>query len=442
VTRFLVRNNGTFNQGYGVLVVRSDQNFDNSQVILVEDNAQLASIPSTFQYGPEIHISVTFNLDGSITGTVSEPAPSTNTFRFSFGPHAIQSTGDNFSIAVECSSGPVDQRIDDVVITETLSDCETTLPFGWPTASGAGQVSQDYAEFDGSAASRRTQEVCNPTTGVCQLLVKPHYHTGMDLASPVSVTEPDRSQQVFAAGRGEIVAVCPNVPGGCEFDGTRFSRPDTNDNHGLQGAVILKHTVTESNMVYSLYAHLGTTEAFQPGECIEQGTLIGATGGLPDGHLHFEVKSAPVLSNPLTAPGTCIDPGTKKPSAVCFGYTLVNPNTRAYFDPVEYLHLLDKSGFPKAVILSDRKDKKIKADSGPGAFGDAYPVVGKAEQGTYTALSKVFGATTDPSCADSWYQIWHASNDCSVLGNCFTQNAKSTKDSVPEAWVCSDFVKE
>jgi len=49
---------------------------------------------------------------------VSEPAPSTNTFDFSFGPLAIQSTGNNFSIDVACDDGPVDPRIDDVVITQ------------------------------------------------------------------------------------------------------------------------------------------------------------------------------------------------------------------------------------------------------------------------------------------------------------------------------------
>ena len=117
VTSFLVRNNGTLNQGYGLLVVRSDQNTDNSQVILVEDNTQLDRIPSTFQYGPEIRVSVTFNLDGNVTGIVSEPAPSTNTFSFSFGPRTIQSIGDNFSIVNDGSSGSVDPRIDDVGIS-------------------------------------------------------------------------------------------------------------------------------------------------------------------------------------------------------------------------------------------------------------------------------------------------------------------------------------
>jgi len=74
---------------------------------------------------------------------------------------------------------------------------------------------------------------------------------------------------------------------------------------------------------------------------------------------------------------------------------------------------------------------------------DAYGVVGKAEEGSYTALSKVSGATVDPSCAGGWYQIQRTSTDCSVIGNCFTtHNAESTKDSVPEAWVCGDFVKE
>jgi probable HAF family extracellular repeat protein len=281
-------------------------------------------------------------------------------------------------------------------LTPALSDCETTLPLGWPTASGASQASQDYAEFNGSDASRRVYKVCDPTTGVCQLLIKPHYHTGMDLASPVPATEPDRKQEVFAAAQGEVVAVCPKVSPktGCVFNDTQFS---TNEgNHSMQGVVILKHTVVgsntvESNVVSSLYAHLGTVGPCRPNECVEQGRLIGATGGLPDGHLHFEVKSAPVLSNPLTASGTCIDPVAQTPSNVCFGYTLVNPSTRGYFDAVEYLHLLDKSGFPKAVTLSDEKDKKkekkINVRSGPGAFGSEYRVVGKAEEGSYTRLS-------------------------------------------------------
>ena len=319
------------------------------------------------------------------------------------------------------------------------SACETTLPFGWPTASGASQVSQDYAEFNGSDASRRKHKVCNPTTGKCENVVEPHHHTGMDLASPVPVSEPDRSQQVFAVGDGEVVAACPNgVPGGCA--GSGFSP----SNHDLQGVVILKHSVAGSGISYSLYGHLGTVQPFQPGDCIEQGTLVGKTGGLPDGHLHFEVKSAPVLSNPEVVSGTCIDPGTKNPSNVCFGYTLVNPTTRGYYDPVEYLHLLDKSGFPKTVVLSDNKDKKtnkkINVRIGPGAFGGAYPAIGKAEEGSYTAVSKVSGATADPSCFNGWYQIRRSDNSCSVPGHCFTNN-EGTKDSVPEAWVCGDFVK-
>jgi YVTN family beta-propeller protein len=116
------------------------------------------------------------------------------------------------------------------------------------------------------------------------------------------------------------------------------------------------------------------------------------------------------------------------------------------FAPEEYLHLIEKSGFPKVVTLSDAKDnkktKKINARSGPGAFGNAYGVVGKAEEGSYTALSNVPGATPDPTCNSGWYQIQHANNDCSVIGNCFAPNDASTKSSVPEAWVCGDFVQE
>jgi hypothetical protein len=111
----------------------------------------------------------------------------------------------------------------------------------------------------------------------------------MDLRSPVPEGEVDRSQEIFAVARGEMVAVRPNVPGGCKFGGIQFSQPYTKDNHGLQGVVILKHTVTGSNavgsnVIYSLYAHLSMVELFQPDECIQQGTFIGKTGGLPDKH--------------------------------------------------------------------------------------------------------------------------------------------------------------
>src|SRR5205823_14292245 len=123
LARFRVRDNGTLNQGYGVLIVRADQNF-NSQVILVDGDTQLDSLPSSFQYGPELHVSVTFNFDGSVTGIVSEPAPSTNTFSFSFAPRTIQSTGDNFSIETDCNpSGTVHPRIDDVsIMSEPVGD--------------------------------------------------------------------------------------------------------------------------------------------------------------------------------------------------------------------------------------------------------------------------------------------------------------------------------
>lgn len=210
--------------------------------------------------------------------------------------------------------------------------------------------------------------------------------------------------------------------------------------------MILKHAVTGSGIAYSLYGHLGTVENFLPGQCIEQSTLIGATGGLPDAHLHFEMKSAPVLHNPDVVAGTCINPGTQSPSDVCWGYTLINPNIRGYYDPVEYLHLLEKSGFPRGVTLSDEKNnkktKRINARSDPGAFGNAYPVVGGAYEGSYTALSNVLGATANPSCASGWYQIQRENNDCSVIGDCFAPNDKSTKSGIPEAWVCGDFVKE
>jgi hypothetical protein len=133
VTGVWILNDGVRDNGYGVVFLRSDQDFANSQVRLYDATTNVANEDSTFQYGPEINISITFSLDGNVTGTVSEPAPSTNTFSFSFGPRTIQSTGGNFSVATECSSGAVDPRIDDVSIMSSDQTPCGVLPSGLNT---------------------------------------------------------------------------------------------------------------------------------------------------------------------------------------------------------------------------------------------------------------------------------------------------------------------
>ena len=95
-----VFNDGTIGDGYGLNIIRGDQNYSDSRVTLTDGAATIGTLNSTFQFGPQIYLDATFNLDGSVTGTLSQPGAS---FTFSFGPHAIQSVGGSFAIAM---SGP------------------------------------------------------------------------------------------------------------------------------------------------------------------------------------------------------------------------------------------------------------------------------------------------------------------------------------------------
>lgn len=108
--------------GYGVLFSRSDQNYNNSTVALIDGLQEIIRIDSSVQYGPQIRVRVVFSLDGSVAGTVGDGA---NTFNFSFGPRTIQSTGANFAYftgAPDARSAVITYpRLDDVVVSTTVA---------------------------------------------------------------------------------------------------------------------------------------------------------------------------------------------------------------------------------------------------------------------------------------------------------------------------------
>jgi pimeloyl-ACP methyl ester carboxylesterase len=120
---------GVESDGYGVVFSRSDALTSNSLVRLFDGTTLVDSASPPFQYGPEIKVSITFNLDGSVMGAVSEPAPSTNTFPFTFGPHTIQSTGSNFSISTGCagSGDTLFPRFDNVTISADIPPEQKTV---------------------------------------------------------------------------------------------------------------------------------------------------------------------------------------------------------------------------------------------------------------------------------------------------------------------------
>jgi len=126
------------------------------------------------------------------------------------------------------------------------------------------------------------------------------------------------------------------------------------DDHGMGNTVILEHQ-TDKGQIYSLYAHLLSVKTgLQEGNMIQQGDMIGTIGnsGLgclnywrlgQDGcnstdpsneFLHFEIKTTPVLENPL---GGKICHNKYNESTLCYGYA-PNPLSKlGYINPMSFL---------------------------------------------------------------------------------------------------------
>lgn len=100
-----IGSDGRVKSGYGVEFVRSDENYNDSKVRLVLDDVVLAETASTFQYGNlgfnYISVSLTFMPDGSISGAVM----SGGTFRFSFPPRTVFTSGSNVAFGVDFADG-------------------------------------------------------------------------------------------------------------------------------------------------------------------------------------------------------------------------------------------------------------------------------------------------------------------------------------------------
>lgn len=118
-SQFLVRSDGSISSGYGILVLRSSDGFNNSQVVLVEDGEWISSSISPFQFSQSLLIDVVIQSDGSIDGTISEGSQS---FEFSFGPRTITASGGNFQFVTpgndpRNSTLNIRPRLDDLKLT-------------------------------------------------------------------------------------------------------------------------------------------------------------------------------------------------------------------------------------------------------------------------------------------------------------------------------------
>jgi uncharacterized repeat protein (TIGR01451 family) len=218
-----------------------------------------------------------------------------------------------------------------------------------------------------------------------------------------------------------VVAKCPDgVAGGCPG----FSASATN--HGLDGVVILRHDLSDG-VVYSLYGHMtgGSVSTFtpEPGQGVSAGQRLGQTNGR--NHVHFEVKSAPVLHNPIESPNSCIDPGSKSYSARCWGYVITPPDQSGYSDPLLFLH-----------ATSPLAETRVRVTGAGGGINmrvgpSGYRGIGDTVAGEEFAAFRTGEPTASPACSLGWYQIRRTDN------NYFDdQNPGYGPMSLPDAWVC------
>lgn len=160
-------------------------------------------------------------------------------------------------------------------------------------------------------------------------------HAGVDLAPNQDATD----KSVYAIADGTIVKIQQN-------DG---------QDHGMGATVILEHTIG-TKTVYASYAHLASiADSLTEGAQVSKGTVLGIVGNTAygcqafwkvgkdgcdstnpnDEHLHFEIKTKPVLENPEEGT-TCTLKETGEPHT-CYGYTPGDPRDYGYLDPIKTL---------------------------------------------------------------------------------------------------------
>jgi murein DD-endopeptidase MepM/ murein hydrolase activator NlpD len=129
-----------------------------------------------------------------------------------------------------------------------------------------------------------------------------------------------------------------------------------NKDYGFGNTVILKHTI-DNKIVYSLYAHLESIDFdLKTGQDIKGGDILGITGASGygcqnywrlgkdgcdqnsslDRHLHLEIKTKPILTNPEGENDCLQKNGDLGP---CFGYVPKDPLKYGYINPIKFIIL-------------------------------------------------------------------------------------------------------
>ena len=172
-------------------------------------------------------------------------------------------------------------------------------------------------------------------SGDIETLKEDYYmHTGVDFAPDLHSND----LLVYAIYDGEV---------------SKIQNNDGKD-HGLGNTIILKHKIGK-DLIYSSYSHLDSIkENLEEGSLIKKGETIGVVGNSGQGcknywrigfegcksdspfdtHLHLEIKTAPVLENPIGGEICKRQNNTNRP---CYGYTPDYPTFYGYLNPLEFL---------------------------------------------------------------------------------------------------------
>ncbi|MGQ0569157.1 MAG: peptidoglycan DD-metalloendopeptidase family protein [Armatimonadota bacterium] len=292
------------------------------------------------------------------------------------------------------------------------------LVLQWPISpDNRAALGQDYAQYNWGSANR--------------------HHTGLDIAGTT----------VVAAAAGTVVVRClpPNHPGSPNVDCPVNDVNPPIDNHGMQGVVIIEHSLPGGGTVYTLYAHLGNINLTPPrGAPVATGQTLGTTGGGGNTHVHFEVKDRPVLHNPTfnntPTPTTC---NTQPP---CYwGYTPAtppgtlpglngHPDAHGYHDPVLNLHQASALASGLRVRVT-QLGQGVFTRTGPGTGYRCFQQTPLPSDGCralnagddFVGLNVL--ATGTPGCSNGWYQILH------MDGSPFPDLSRGLS-TIPDAWVC------
>lgn len=156
-------------------------------------------------------------------------------------------------------------------------------------------------------------------------------HAGIDMST-------QNAENVYSIFDGEIAFI--QIMGG--------------DDAGFGNTVIVKHDI-DGNVFYSFYAHLENIEKnISVGKKVDGGDILGTVGasgygcqnywrigedgcnasGFLDRHLHFEIKTSPVLTN-SEGENDCVQKNGEL--GPCYGYVPTSPLKYGYFDPLKIL---------------------------------------------------------------------------------------------------------